>query len=642
MISLRRRILSIATTAAVSAGTVALWSGMASAVTCPAVAGSTGTVTPGPAPGVNWSGCNLTGANLSGANLSGANLSRANLRRANLTGSNLSGADLGDSRIVNAILTGTDLNGTVMRGIVLMAGVRSGGITGIPASLPDGGQTYLIDGYLAGRNVNLNGADLASADLAGIDFEGATFQGADLANANLTGASVYGDVAGANLSGTDLAGAYLAGVSSGGVTGTPSALPANWQLVDGYLIGPSAQLTKANLAGVNLAGADLQEVILTGADLTDADLAGADLYGAWLWQTSLTGADLAGADLADMTSRSITGTPAALPQHWTLLNGYLLGPRAGLNGADLSGQDLSGLDLAGATLETANLTGANLSGANFTGADLARASIAKANLTRTVLAGAVLATVFSGGGDTGSPLSLPAGWVLRSGYLLGPYVFLTNANLNGMNLSGMDLAGMDAYSTTFNGANLSGTDLAGAWFLGSSSFVKANLDGADLFGAFLQVTAWRGATCPDGTSATSHADGCRFALAFFSAGFITPRPGSTVAASARRVSVHFKLVTASGAAIRASVAAAIGAAKLVRVTLAGPGIKATTAYCSWDRAAREFACMIPDPHRIKKGASHSYTITIAEEPGTNVQSTPQFQTAPRLGKAANPETIHFR
>lgn len=175
-----------------------------------------------------------------------------------------------------------------------------------------------------------------------------------------------------------------------------------------------------------------------------------------------------------------------------------------------------------------------------------------------------------------------------------------------------------------------------------SHFTKANLDGADLFGAFLQVTAWRGATCPDGTSANSHADGCRFALAFFSAGFITPRSGSTVAASASRVNVHFKLATASGAAIRASVAAAIGAAKLVRVTLAGPGIKATSAYCSWDRAAREFVCMIADPHGIKKGASHSYTITVAEEPGSNVQSTPQFQTAPRLGKAANPETIHFR
>jgi len=589
---------------------------------------------------VNWSGCNLTGANLSGANLSGANLSWANLQGANLTDTNLSSAELKNSNIVNAIFTGTDLNGTAMGGVYqLVTGVRSGGITGIPASLPDG-PTYLIDGYLAGPEVDLDGADLASADLAGIDFEGATFRGANLANANLTGASVYGDLADANLSGTDLAGAYLTYVSSGGITGTPEALPANWLLTMGYLFGPWAQVRNANLTGVNLAGADLNSIDLTGSNLTDADLAGADLADARVWQTTITGADLSGADLAGLYSRSITGTPAALPQHWTIRKGCLIGPQAFLWGDDLSSQDLSGLDLAGASMEAVNLTGANLSGANFAGADLARAYISKADLTRTVLAGAVLA-IFTGGGDTGSPASLPAGVVLRSGYLLGPYMNLTNGNLDGVNLSGLDMAGSWIYSTTFTGANLSGADLAGGELVGAR-FTKANLDGADLFGTFLEISEWRGATCPDGTSANSHIGvDCAGALAFFSAGFITPRPGSTVATAARRVTVHFKLVTASGASIPASVAAAIGAAKLVRVTLAGPGIKVTRAYCSWERAVREFACVIADPPGIKKGKSHSYTITIAEEPGSSLQSTPEFQTAPHLGKAANPETIHF-
>jgi hypothetical protein len=128
---------------------------------------------------------------------------------------------------------------------------------------------------------------------------------------------------------------------------------------------------------------------------------------------------------------------------------------------------------------------------------------------------------------------------------------------------------------------------------------------------------------------------CAGAIAFRFAGFITPKPGSTVAVSARHVSVHFKLATASGAAIPASVAAAISTAKQVRVTLAGPGIKATTAYCSWDSSGREFACTIADPRGIEKGTSHSYTITAVEKPGAS------FQTAPRLSKAANPETIHF-
>ena len=72
------------------------------------------------------------------------------------------------------------------------------------------------------------------------------------------------DLTDATLSGVDLSGADLTNVKSGGITGTPSHLPTNWQLIDGYLIGPGANLGFANLSGVDLTGADL-----TGADLTD-------------------------------------------------------------------------------------------------------------------------------------------------------------------------------------------------------------------------------------------------------------------------------------------------------------------------------------------------------------------------------------
>lgn len=633
MFSLRGRVLRVVAAAAVTAGTVMLWPGAANAVTCPRI-GTGGTVTPAPAPGVDWSRCYLVGADLSGADLTAADLSSANLQRASLTGSNLSGADMADSTIDNADLADADLSGTILAGIYTVVGVASGGITGTPASLPNG-STYLIDGYLVGPDVNLGGADLASADLAGIGFEAATFVNADLAHANLRGASIDGDLAGANLSGTDLGDAYLGGVRSGNITGAPSALPPGWRLVDGYLIGPGAQVTQANLADVNLAGADLQRINLTGTNLTDANLADADLTWAGLGQTTLTGANLSGADLANLTSWSITGTPAALPWHWTLRNGYLFGPQVWLDSADLSGQNLSGLDLADAFLERSNLTGADLSGTDLAGADLAGATIAKAELARTVLAGASLYVVRSGGGVTGSPASLPVGWALRSGWLIGPSVFLDYDNLNGVNLSGTDMAGAETSWSTFTGANFSGADLAGS-FLWTADFTKADFDGADLFGANLSADTWTHATCPDGTSASSQGGSCAGAAAFRFAGFTTPKPGSSVQVSAGHVSVHFKLTTASGVAIPASVAAVIGTARQVRVTLAGPGIKATTAYCFWYSSVREFACKITDPHGIKKGTSHSYTITAAENPGTN------FQTARPLRKAANPETIHFR
>lgn len=636
MVSLRGRVPGIAASVALTAGAVLLWPGAASAVTCPVVARGTGTVTPAPAPGVDWSHCHLAGANLSGADLSGANLGYTDLSLANMTGANLSGASLADADIDNADLAGADLSATVMNGISRVLGVRSGGITGVPASLPvtQFGGVSLIGGYLAGADADLNNADLASADLAGIDFEAATFAGANLAGANLAGASVDGDLADASLSGTNLTNAYLAGVSSGGITGTPAHLPSGWLLVMGYLIGPDAQVTQADLTGANLAGADMHMINLDGTNLTDADLAGANLEKAGLTSATLTGADLSGADLAGLLSGSITGMPAALPASWTLRNGYLFGPKAWLYAADLSGQDLSGLDLAGADLESSNLTGANLSGTNATGADLAGARIAQADLAQTALTGASLYVIRSGGGMTGTPASLPAGWTVRSGWLIGPSVFLEHDNLNGVNLSGVDMAGAETDWTTFTGANLSGTDLAGA-FLWTSDFTNAGLGGADLFGASLNSDTWTGAACPDGTSASSHGGTCAGALAFRFGGFITPKPGSTVAASTKHVIVHFKFATTSGAAIPASVAAAIGRAEEVRATLAGAGIKAVRVYCSWASARSEFTCTIPDPPGIRKGTSHSYTITVAEKPGST------FQTAPRLGKAVNPETIHF-
>jgi uncharacterized protein YjbI with pentapeptide repeats len=308
-------------------------------------------------------------------------------------------------------------------------------------------------------------------------------------------------------------------------------------------------------------------------------------------------------------------------------------PGVSWSDCDLAGADLSGADLAGAGLDDANLEGANLNGADlnevffeaasFVNADLSDANLtdasvdgdlAGANLSGANLTGTYLEGVSSGGIVATSPPTLPSNWLLEEGYLIGPDAQVTNANLTGASLAGA--------------------------FLSVTDFAKADLRGADLFGdnvhdADLSGDTWTGATCPDGTSASSHGGSCASALTFRSAGVITPKPGSTVKASEKRVIVHFKLTTSSGAVIPASVAAAIGAAKQVRITLAGPGIKATSAYCSWDAAAGAFACTITDPRGIEKGKSHTYTITVAEQPGT------VFQTAPRLGKAANPETIHF-
>ena len=94
------------------------------------------------------------------------------------------------------------------------------------------------------RGCNLTDYSLRKADLAGADLSGADFMWTKLEDVNLTD--------------TDLTGANLTGIKSDGIFGTPKALPDGWALVDGYLIGSSANLTGANLTKADLTGVDLR------------------------------------------------------------------------------------------------------------------------------------------------------------------------------------------------------------------------------------------------------------------------------------------------------------------------------------------------------------------------------------------------
>ena len=95
-----------------------------------------------------------------------------------------------------------------------------------------------------------------------MDLSDTFLDGANLTNANLSYATLTG-------SGADLTGTTLAGVQSGSINSSQLILPTGWQLVVGYIIGPGA-----NLTGANLMDADLTGAILTNTDLTGATLVG--------------------------------------------------------------------------------------------------------------------------------------------------------------------------------------------------------------------------------------------------------------------------------------------------------------------------------------------------------------------------------
>jgi uncharacterized protein YjbI with pentapeptide repeats/outer membrane protein assembly factor BamB len=461
------RMLPVIAVAILAGAAVASTPSAAQAVTCPTVSQS-GTVTPAPTPGVDWSGCDLTGAalfsfDLTGVNFSGATLTDASFRLSTLTNADLSGANLTGTSFDSASMTGANLaSATVtsddfrfatlasvnLTAVDLSAAdltdVKSGGISAAdaPAALPPNWK--LVAGYLAGPYADLTGADLTGADLSGLDLANASMNNANLAGANLTNAQM-----------TTTA---LGGVRSGGIIGKPASLPTGFAVTGGYLIGIGVNLDGAHLSGLNLSGLDISLARLAAADLSNAVLTG----------TNLSGSDLTGASMRGATFGSTN----------------LL--RANLTGDNLSGLTIGTSNLSLATLRHVNLTGATLSGDQLTEADLTGASLAGLHSR----------------GDFGSPSALPANWSAFYGYLLGPRAGLAGAMLKSDFLYNLDLAGADLTSANLSGVNIRAADLAGAR-LTRASFTGADLTGAELNGtdAYLSGVTWTGATCPNGKKA---------------------------------------------------------------------------------------------------------------------------------------------
>ena len=500
-------------------------------------------------------GIDLTGVTLTGATLTSVSGSITGTPTSMPTGySIITGSS--DSYIVGpgVDLTGADLIGADLTGIDLtnanLTDVTSGSVTGAP-TMPTG--YVIINNYIVGPNVDLTGADLSAADLGGVDLTGADLTGADLAD--VTSGSVTGaptlptdyslvngyivgpnlDLTGADLTGGDLAGVDLTGTDLTGVLGSVAGvptLPAEYSIINNYIVGPNVDLTGADLTDADLNGINLTGVTLTGATLTDVsgsitgtpasitlptgysiitgssdsyivgpgvDLTGADLIGA-----DLTGIDLTNANLTDVTSGSVTGAPT-MPTGYVIINNYIVGPNVDLTGADLSAADLGGVDLTGADLtgaDLADVTSGSVTGAptlptdyslvngyivgpnlDLTGADLTGGDLAGVDLTGTDLTGVL-------GSVAGVP-TLPAEYSIINNYIVGPNVDLTGADLTDADLNGINLTGV-----TLTGAVLTGVasgSVTGAptlptdYSLVNGYIVGPNLDltGADLAGGDL-------------------------------------------------------------------------------------------------------------------------------------------------------------
>ncbi len=188
-----------------------------------------------------------------------------------------------------------------------------------------------------------------------------------------------------------------------------------------------------------------------------------------------------------------------------------VGPAKNLSYCDFAGQDLRALfDEAtpwmAYTLEDSDLSFADLSGANLTGFNLSFVNLDGARLEGATLTGVGSWNV------RGTPASLPEGWRLVEGLLLGPgatvgydllVMYLGGADLHGIDLSSADLRNVD-----FTGADLTGANLTGAYAWGAN-FERANLTGANLTGANLTGAAFAEAQVDGATFTDARMSGVR-------------------------------------------------------------------------------------------------------------------------------------
>ena len=218
---------------------------------------------------------------------------------------------------------------------------------------------------------NFDGASFRRAYALGANFFNGSFKDCDFSFANFADSEFKNsDISGffnsTDLTGTDLSQSiFLPGIRSKSIIGTP-LLPKDWQIVGGFLIGP-----EANLGGQNLANLDLSSSKLNSSILTNTNLGKTDLY----W-----------ADLSGVKSGGVIGNPI-LPKYWKLVNGYLVGPKSDLTGANLTGGNLKGVSLEGAVIAGAKLSGAKIDESNH------------------------------GKSVIGAPKSLPSGWSIYKGKL---------------------------------------------------------------------------------------------------------------------------------------------------------------------------------------------------------------------------------
>lgn len=246
-----------------------------------------------------------------------------------LTGSDFTNARFGGEQFS---IAGSTIDGTIFTGSDfsnLFGWANTGSPVDVPGTHVDAGSLL----YRPGVADQFHDVDVSGFDLTGIEIPGTWFnltavgttltdtslgaiRSGDLRNADFTGARIP-ELRSADIDGATFTGADFRDIESSLLTGTPAALPTDWWLETGHLVGPWADvdvsgpldLSNRNLSGANFTGTQLR----TGIDFTNSNLTFVDFRGATAIAADFTNANLVGADLAGAILTGATWSSTVCP-----------------------------------------------------------------------------------------------------------------------------------------------------------------------------------------------------------------------------------------------------------------------------------------------------------------------------------------
>jgi uncharacterized protein YjbI with pentapeptide repeats len=326
--------------------------------------------------------------------------------------------------------------------------------TEVLASAPDG--VLISKGNLISAYSTLNGIDLSNANLQGFIFMGVNFSGVNFTNADLSG-SVF-------------SGCIFTACNFRGANFQTSLFLSETILFnsDSYIY--NCDFASANMNNIHIYGMQVSNCNFTSTTMTDmvvvycefdqTNFTGSIWTGACLYSNTYVDCTYVGLISGDIQDHVGEGTganfqfiqfgdntftdlhPNVFDSNYSLINGYIVGPQVILS-----------CDFSNVTLVGTNLSGTDLNRVlNFNG-------------------------VISGG-ITGTPI-LPFPYIFVNGYIVGPGVDLTGAQIQGSNLRSTVLTRVDFTGADLEGCNLDDVNCT------SSTFINTNLDGASLTNANL-------------------------------------------------------------------------------------------------------------------------------------------------------------